>query len=169
LERVLFVPAAHPPHKLDSLGATFEDRYAMVELACAIDRRFEASRLEDGSGMSYSIDTVEKIRGQAEDLFFIIGADAFAEITTWHRWRELMQLTQFIVVTRPGHDGYECPDGARMHRLDTLALPVSSSDIRQKLLEGQVPEELPEAVAKYIQARGLYQTVLDSMVEGGGA
>jgi len=157
LERVLFVPAAHPPHKVDSLGATYEDRYAMVELACAIDPRFEASRLEDGSGPSYSIDTVEKVRGQAQDLFFIIGADAFAEITTWHRWRELMELTQFIVVTRPGHGGYQNPDGARVHRLDTLALPVSSSDIRQKLLEGRVPEELPEAVAEYIQSRGLYQ------------
>lgn len=129
----------------------------MVRLACAIDRRLEASRLEDGSGTSYSIDTVEKVRGQAEQLFFIIGADAFAEITTWHRWRELLQRTDFIVVTRPGHDDYQCPEGARVHRLDTLALPASSSDIRQQLMEGRVPEELPATVAEYIQARGLYQ------------
>jgi nicotinate-nucleotide adenylyltransferase len=157
LERVLFVPAAHPPHKVDSLAATYEDRFAMVRLACAVDLHFEASRLEDGSGTSYSIDTVEKVRGLSDELFFIIGADAFAEITTWHRWRELLQLTQFIVVTRPGHDDYQCPDGARVHRLDTLALPVSSSDIRQQLIEGRIPNELPPAVAKYIQTRGLYQ------------
>ena len=145
------------PHKVDSLGATYEDRYAMVELACAIDPRFEASRLEDGSGPSYSIDTVEKVRGQAEQLFFIIGADAFAEITTWHRWRDLLASTDFIVVTRPGHLEYPCPEGARVHRLDTLALPVSSSDIRQQLMEGRRPEALPPAVAEYILARGLYQ------------
>ena len=159
LERVLFVPAAHPPHKAESLGASYEDRFAMVKLACQIDPRFEASRLEKGKGKSYSIDTVEKVRGQAEDLFFIIGADAFAEITTWHQWRELLALTDFIVVTRPGHLDYACPDGARVHRLDTLALPVSSSDIRQQLLEGRVPKELPPAVAEYILARRLYQYV----------
>ncbi len=157
IERVLFVPAAHPPHKTDSLGASYEDRLAMVSLACRIDARFEASRLEDGSGPSYSIDTVEKVLGQAQQLFFIIGADAFAEITTWHRWRDLLALTDFIVVTRPGHDHYQCPEGARVHRLDTLALPVSSSDIRQQLLEGRRPEALPPAVAEYILARGLYQ------------
>jgi nicotinate-nucleotide adenylyltransferase len=155
LERVLFVPAAHPPHKAESLGASYEDRFAMVALACETDPRFEASRLEEGDGKSYSIDTVEKVRGLVGDLFFIIGADAFAEITTWHRWRELLALTDFIVVTRPGHD-YGCPEGARVHRLDTLALPASSSDIRQQLTEGRVSPELPPAVVEYILERGLY-------------
>jgi nicotinate-nucleotide adenylyltransferase len=155
LERVLFVPAAHPPHKSESLGASYEDRYAMVALACQIDSRFEASRLEEGDEKSYSIQTVEKARGTVEDLYFIIGADAFAEITTWHRWAELLALTDFIVVTRPGHH-YQCPKGARVHRLDTLALPASSSDIRQQLTEGRIPSELPPPVVDYIVERGLY-------------
>jgi nicotinate-nucleotide adenylyltransferase len=62
---------------------------------------------------------------------------------------------EFIVVTRPGHD-YAVPEGARVHRLDTLALPVSSSDIRRELAAGKRPPELPQAVFDYIRQRGLY-------------
>jgi len=61
LDRVLFVPAANPPHKPESLGATYEERSRMVELACEADPRFEASRLEEGRAKSYSIITIEKV------------------------------------------------------------------------------------------------------------
>jgi nicotinate-nucleotide adenylyltransferase len=130
----------------------------MVELACgdALDDRFEPSRLEAGQEQSYSIVTVRKVRPLAKDLYFIIGADAFAEITSWYCWQELLQLMEFIVVTRPGHQ-YECPPGARVHRLDTLALPASSSEIRQQLAAGKVPAELPPSVAQFIVQNGLYQ------------
>jgi len=154
LDRVLFVPAAHPPHKPD-LGADFEDRYRMAEIACAADPRFVPSRLEADQGTSYSVDTVEKIHQPERTLFFIIGADAFAEIKTWHRWQDLMRLTDFIVVTRRGRD-YACPPGARVHQLDTVNLPASSSEIRNQLAAGAIPRELPPAVADYIRQRGLY-------------
>lgn len=156
LDQVRFVPAAHPPHKADHAMAPFEDRFRMVELACRADPRFRSSRLEAGSGKSYSIDTIEKLRAEAEQPFFVIGADAFAEITTWHRWHDLLRLTEFIVVTRPGHD-YTAPAGARVHRLDTVALPVSSSEIRRRLAQGETPAELPSEVAAYIKDRGLYR------------
>ena len=87
-----------------------------------------------------------------EQPFFIIGADAFAEITTWHRWQDLIRLTEFIVVTRPGHD-YSAPEGARVHRLDTVALPISSSEIRRQLATGEIPPELPPEVADTSQKR----------------
>ncbi len=116
----------------------------MTELACRADPRFIASRLEAGDGKSYSIDTVERVRELGQQPFFIIGADAFAEIPTWHRWQDLVRLTEFIVVTRPGHL-YSAPPGARVHRLDTVALPVSSSEIRRKLAAGEIPDELPPA------------------------
>jgi len=64
---------------------------------------------------------------------------------------------EFIVVTRPGHD-YESPPGARVHRLETVALPVSSSEIRAALARGETPAELPQAVLDYIRANGLYTT-----------
>ncbi len=102
------------------------------------------------------MDTVERVRALGEQPYFIIGADAFAEITSWHRWQDLVRLTEFIVVTRPGHQ-YATPPGARVHRLETVALPVSSSEIRRQLAEGQIPAELPPAVGRYISERGLYQ------------
>ena len=156
LDQVWFIPAAHPPHKSDQTGASYEDRFRMTELACQADPRFIASRLEEGASKSYSVDTVERVRALGEQPYFIIGADAFAEITSWHRWQDLIRLTEFIVVTRPGHH-YAAPTGARVHRLETVALPVSSSEIRRKLADGQIPVELPEAVGRYISERCLYQ------------
>jgi nicotinate-nucleotide adenylyltransferase len=153
LDRVLFIPAANPP--LKETGASYEDRYRMVQLACAADPRFIPSRLEEGREKSYSILTVERVKTADGEVFFIIGADAFAEIRTWHRWLEVVSAVEFIVVTRPGHH-YTCPDGARVHRLETVALPVSSSEIRQALARGETPAELPGPVAKYIFERGLY-------------
>jgi len=153
LERVLFVPAAHPPHKPESMGASFDHRYRMVELACASDPRFHASRLEEGGGKSYSIDTIQKVGGNP---FFIIGADAFAEIESWHRWRDVVRLAEFIVVTRPGHE-YLVPSGAKVQRLDTLALPVSSSEIRREIAAGRIPPDLPPVVGDYISRHRLYR------------
>ncbi len=158
LDRVLFVPAARPPHKSGLTSTSFEDRYRMVELACGGEPKFEPSRIEEGEGRSYSIHTIERIRATlaAEDrLFFLIGADAFAEIATWHRWRDVIGGVEFIVVTRPGHR-YEEPSGAVVHRLDTVALPVSSSEIRQRLAAGGRTEQLPAPVLDYIRRHRLY-------------
>lgn len=154
LDRILFIPAGNPPHK--EAGASYEDRLRMVELACAADPRFEPSRIEAGNSKSYSIHTIERLKAPEQTLFFIIGADAFAEIRTWHRWEDVVRSVEFIVVTRPGHD-YLSPPGARVHRLDTVALPVSSSEIRQELAKGQTPEVLTPAVAEYIHERHLYE------------
>jgi nicotinate-nucleotide adenylyltransferase len=156
LDQVWFVPAAHPPHKADHTGASYEERFRMVELACQVDPRFIASRLEAGGNKSYSIDTIERVRALGEQPYFIIGADAFAEIESWHRWQDLVRITEFIVVTRPGHH-YASPPGARVHRLETVALPVSSSEIRRKLASGEIPAELPSPVGRYIAQHGLYQ------------
>jgi nicotinate-nucleotide adenylyltransferase len=114
------------------------------------------SRLEEGDRKSYSIETVERVLTTGEHPYFIIGADAFAEIASWHRWQELLRLTEFIVVTRPGH-AYTAPPGAKVCRLDTVALPVSSSEIRRRLATGEIPSELPPAVARYITEKGLYR------------
>ncbi len=155
LDRILFIPAANPPHKPASRGATYEDRLRMVELACEADPRFEASRLEEGSTKSYSILTIEKLLAPRRRVFFIIGSDAFAEIRTWHRWEDVVRAVEFIVVTRPGH-AYDVPPGARILELNGIALPVSSSEIREQLAKNEVPPELPAKVADYIVERRLY-------------
>jgi nicotinate-nucleotide adenylyltransferase len=90
-----------------------------------------------------------------DELFFLIGADAFAEIGTWFRSAEVIGAVEFIVVSRPGYD-YPIPGGARVHRLETLALPVSSSRIRESFQNGSVIENVPEAVVAYARANGLY-------------
>jgi nicotinate-nucleotide adenylyltransferase len=159
LDRVLFIPAGNPPHK--SAGESFADRFAMAELACQGEARFVVSRLEEGREKSYSIHTIERVKALAGadapgELFFIIGSDAFAEIKSWHRWRDVIAAVEFIVVGRPGH-AIEVPEGARVHRLETLALPVSSSHIREALARGESPAELPPAVAGYIRTHGLYR------------
>ena len=108
----------------------------MVELACAADPRFLASRIEEGAGKSYSIDTIERVKAGSTDgngaLFFIIGSDAFAEIQTWRRWQDVIRAVEFIVVALAGYD-IAGPPGARVDRLDSVELPVSSSDIRDAL------------------------------------
>jgi nicotinate-nucleotide adenylyltransferase len=153
LDRVLFIPAANPP--LKEAGANFEDRFKMVELACAGEPRFVPSRLEEGAEKSYSIYTIERVKESNGHVFFIIGSDAFAEIRSWHRWEEVIAQVEFIVVARPGHL-YVDPPGARVHRLETVALPVSSSEIRKALARGENPPELPATVTEYIREHQLY-------------
>jgi nicotinate-nucleotide adenylyltransferase len=158
LDRVLFVTAGRPPHKPLGTTTPFEHRHRMVELACAADKRFIPSDLESGGGLSYSIHTIERVRAglNAEDrLYFLIGADAFAEIGSWHRCRDVIESVEFIVVSRPGYI-YPVPEGARVERLETVALPVSSSSIRRSFEAGGKPPDVPDEVAEYAKRQGLY-------------
>jgi nicotinate-nucleotide adenylyltransferase len=160
LDRVLFIPAARPPHKA-ACHAPYADRVRMVGLALEGDPLFEVSRIEEvaeGAGRSYSIDTIEKVRAQmaaGDELFFLIGADAFAEIGAWRRWRDVARAVAFLVVSRPGHV-YEIPPETRVERLDTVDLPVSSSEIRRKLAAGQFVLDVPPSVLGYIASHHLY-------------
>ncbi len=158
IDRVLFVPAANPPHKLHGAAAPYEDRVRMLELACAARPRFEVSLIEAGTARSYSIDTIERLHAAgAGPLAFLIGADAFAEIRTWHRWQDVVATVEFLVVTRPGAR-YQIPEGARVHPLDGLELPVSSSEIRAEIARGRFDVPVPEPVIRYIREHGLYQS-----------
>ena len=157
LDKILIVPAAQPPHKAGA-HAPYADRLAMVRLAVAADPRLEASDIEAAETRSYSIVTIERIRERLnprDELFFLIGADAFAEITTWYRWQDVAKSVEFIVVTRPGHT-YSVPDSARVHELSGLSFPTSSSDIRLQLAAGRCPPELPDGICEYIKDHGLY-------------
>jgi nicotinate-nucleotide adenylyltransferase len=162
LRKVLFVPAANPPHKSDIALAPYEDRVRMAELACAGEPAFEVSRIEEAIGpdpqqRSYSIHTIEKLlTAGMGDLSFLIGADAFAEIRTWYRWEDVVRLVEFIVVDRPGAV-YQIPPGATVHPLGGLQIPISSSAIRQLLAAADKSVPVPAAVLRYIRAQGLYR------------
>lgn len=158
LDRIFFVPNYRPPHKGGVTHAPYEDRFRMVEIACALDPRFEASRLEEGAERSYSIDTIEKLRvtlRPEDELFFIIGADAFAELHTWHRWQDVVRSVRFIVVSRPGYS-YDVPAGTKVDRLDDLELMTSSSYLRERLKTGNKELDAPPCVIEYIRHHRLY-------------
>lgn len=156
LDQVLMIPAPSPPHK--STRTPFEHRYRMVELGCAGDPWLSPSRIEEKRERSYSVLTIEELRREypRDDWFFLIGADAFAEIETWFRWREVVLMVGFIVVSRPGFV-YDIPAGCRVHRLDTLALNASSSAIREQIRAGAPAAEVPAPVLAYIREHGLYR------------
>ncbi|MFN7918620.1 MAG: nicotinate-nucleotide adenylyltransferase [Bryobacteraceae bacterium] len=157
LDEVLLIPAGNPPHKQGLRREPFEHRYRMVELACLGEAKLRPSRIEQGRERSYSIHTIERLRESrpGDAAFFLIGADAFAEIETWHRWNDVVAAVEFIVVSRPGHR-YDIPEGARVHRLDSVELPVSSSEIRNRLAHGENPPQLSASVLAYIREHRLY-------------
>ena len=158
LDEVLLIPAGNPPHKEGRTRTPFRHRLRMAELACAVDSRLRVSPMEEGSARSYSILTIERLKHERPDdrMYFLIGADAFSEIETWFRWREVIAQVDFVVVSRPGHQ-YDVPEGARVHHLDDLDIPISSSEIREQLRAGGRPESLDTAVLTYIREHDLYQ------------
>ena len=108
LEKVVFVPSGHPPHKLLGTVSDFYHRYQMAVAATASNPFFEVSQLEyERGGCSYAVDTVRDFRrlyGAGEELFFITGADAILEIFGWKQPEELLAMCRFIAATRPGYD-----------------------------------------------------------------
>ncbi|HEX2694595.1 MAG TPA: nicotinate-nucleotide adenylyltransferase [Acidobacteriota bacterium] len=186
LDRILFVPSFIPPHKERKGMAPARDRLRMVELACAGEPRFAASSIEvDAGGRSYSILTLERIRGlyAGARVFFILGADAFLEIGTWREHERVLDESLFIVMTRPGahlEDAVEVVGeplrsrvraiaegetvdeallgGHRIFLLPIRALDVSSTEVRRRVRAGETVAGLvPEAVGDYIRTHGLYR------------
>jgi nicotinate-nucleotide adenylyltransferase len=160
LDRVLFIPAGNPPHKSSTGLTPYEARFRMVQIACAPYTSFEASRLEEAGQPSYTIDTVRRFKPSlkpSDQLYFLIGADAFDELETWKDWTDLVRTINFIVVTRPGI-GYRTPPGATAFSLEGLELPISSSEIRAELAAGAPTPGLPERVRAFIDSRNLYKS-----------
>src|SRR6516225_10965734 len=113
LGKILFVPSGNPPHKHRDRLTPFAHRFAMVALACQGDRRFVPSLLEaprPGRRRHYSVDTAKAVTDSLEatdDLYFLLGLDAFLDLPHWKNYRHLFDLMDFIVVTRPGFGSAE--------------------------------------------------------------
>src|SRR6202044_1074666 len=109
LDEVTFVPTGEPYQKSDRVISSAEDRYLMTVIATASNPRFSVSRVDiDRPGPTYTIDTLRDLKdanGPQTDLYFITGADALANILTWHDVDALFSLAHFIGCTRPGHRG----------------------------------------------------------------
>ena len=182
LDEVIFVPACVPPHKRNARLTSAFHRFAMVALATEADQRLLVSTVElDDPDRPYAVDTVARMLDDTRRLFFIIGADSWSEITTWHEWQRLVRMCDLIVVTRPGHvveakagnvvDVRGLGQGAinelveedanpRVFLTDIAMIDVAATEIRAAARAGEVEklrERVPSAVARYIGKHGLYK------------
>ncbi|MGZ4619085.1 MAG: nicotinate-nucleotide adenylyltransferase [Frankiaceae bacterium] len=164
LDEVLFVPTGQPWQKRHRQVSPTEDRYLMTVIATANNPQFNVSRVEvDRAGPTYTIDTLRALKGLdlPAELFFITGADALAQIVTWHDVAELFALAHFVGVTRPGFhldSAVTLPEGA-VTLVEVPALAISSSDCRNRVRQGKPLWYLvPDGVVRYIFKRGLYRS-----------
>lgn len=180
LDSILFAPTGKQPLKTNTPGADFDDRLAMVELAVEnipdgiASQRFFASSIDrprpDGSP-NYTIDTLSRLGNDlaADDasentVFCIVGADAFLDIRRWRQPELLLELAEWIVVSRPGFSFSDLSplaltpfQRARVHLLQGIAEDVSATKLREALHNGQnVDADLAPGVGDYIRAHHLY-------------
>jgi nicotinate-nucleotide adenylyltransferase len=182
LDRVRFIPSARPAHRPDNPQASEYHRVAMIRLAIEDEAGWEVSDLElRRHGPSYTYDTLRTFNRDGlppSQIFFITGADAFAEIATWHRYPEVLDLAHFVVVARPGFSidmlrGRIPALAERMIDPSDLAVSstpriilvaaetpdVSSTAIRGRAARGESLDGLvPPAVSAYISQHDLYSS-----------
>ncbi len=185
LSGLFLVPSARPPHKPLQPTTSAEDRLSMAAAAVAGIRGVSVLDLElRREGPSYSLLTVREIAegNPGADILFLIGADAFAEIVTWHRYPELLAACDFLLLPRPGTppeasfppgiriemEGsgcytlpgctYRLPGGRRLLCPVLPVLDISSRSIRDKVRQGRSIRGLvPPEVERYIADHGLYR------------
>lgn len=181
LAQLRLMPCAVPPHR-EAPACSAADRNAMVELAVAGEPRLVCdSRELRRRGPSYTIDSLAELRaelGPGRGLCLVMGCDAVLDITTWHRWQELLERAHVVVIARPGwHLPAVGPvaEWLTAHALQQPAqlrqqpaggvlvqelrpLDISSTEIRAMLAAGRSARYLlPESVLEYIAAHGLYR------------
>jgi nicotinate-nucleotide adenylyltransferase len=166
LERVLFVPAAAPPHKGSGERTPAGTRLEMTSLAVDDDLRFTASGIEIERGLVYTADTLRALdeRYGGHELVFIIGSDSLLQLETWHAPDELLSRCSLAVAPRPGDSPEAIAAAAarwgdyQVTTLDLPALAVSSSEIRARVAQHRPIRYLvPHRVEQYIQETGLYR------------
>lgn len=132
LDEVVFVPTGQPWQKADRQVTPAEHRYLLTVIATASNPRFTVSRVDiDRGGKTYTIDTLRDFARlyPNDDLFFITGADAMAQIMSWKNVEELWELAHFVSVTRPG---YSSEDFGRENQISLMEIPamaISSTDL----------------------------------------
>jgi nicotinate-nucleotide adenylyltransferase len=164
LDRLLLVVANDPWQKSGRRAVSpAEDRFALTEALAVEIPRSEASRMEiDRGGPSYSVETAEAVldaavEGPAPELFLVVGADLVPELESWERPDDLRRLVTLAVVSRPTSPAPSVPAGWRVVRVDGPAVDVSSSEVRERLLEGRPVEGMvPTGVIRCIRARDMY-------------
>jgi nicotinate-nucleotide adenylyltransferase len=156
LDEFVFVPAFHAPHKRENKPAPPFHRFAMLVLATADEERVRVSTIElDDPEHPYSIETLGKLKLESPDdeIFFVIGADSWQEITTWRRWEEVLTSVNIIVVTRPG---FEITFGHVTEEIAERVIDLRGQKPGERGLEAEVgkQEHLGEAASVAAQIAG---------------
>ncbi len=189
LDEVLFIPAHVAPHKRAGVVTPALHRYAMLALATQSEDAFRVSTVElDAPERPYTWETLSRMRetlGSEASVFFVMGADSWADITTWREWERVLSLSNHIVVTRPGYElgtGHVTPavrerivdlrggageikdesEGRKIYVTDAVQLDISATEVREAVREGREedwPKLVPPPVADYIRKYGLYREV----------
>ena len=170
LEKVLFIPAANPPHKQHFQVTPSIHRYIMTVMATYSNPHFYVSPIEiERPGLSYAIDTVLALieqYGDKTEFYFITGADAVQDLPTWRNIDQLLDVCYFIAATRPGSiysldeviKNFGMKGQERICRLPTPELEISSTDIRERVRLGRsIKYIVPESVESYILKEDLYR------------
>jgi nicotinate-nucleotide adenylyltransferase len=162
LDEVIFVPTGQPWQKSAKVVSPAEDRYLMTVVATASNPRFSVSRVDvDRAGPTYTADTLTDLHARHPDsqLYFITGADALAQILSWHKVDALFELAHFVGVTRPGYElaDKHLPEGV-VTLVEVPAMAISSTDCRDRVALGRpVWYLVPDGVVQYISKRRLYR------------
>lgn len=152
--KILFLPTG-PTNYRDPAIASTGDRLAMLRLALRDESRFEVDPRELASGATgYTVDTLKSIRSETnEPVYFLMGADQYAKLGSWHRPDEVRRLAQIAIFARPG---YPAPD-ATVQVIPMEPVAISASDIRARARRGEdLAGLVPAPVANYIRTHGLY-------------
>jgi len=173
LDRVIFLPTAHPPHKVGQQMAPALARYAMVELALLPYAELRVSSFELlRQGPAYTVDTVRHFRRQLlrAELHLLIGADSLAQLDHWHEWRALLGEVALAVLARPGWERSkveaelggelrEALDAAQIHWLGNPPVDLTATQLRRALAAGRRPPAgaLAPAVLDYMRKYDLYR------------
>jgi len=184
LDGLFFVPAWAPPHKRNLKLTPAFHRFGMLALATQADQRLLISTVElDSPDRPYAVDTITRMLKPDQQLYFLIGADSWNEITTWFEWQKLLTLCDLIVVTRPGYEIATAPVGANLVDLrgkdaigvrrefeadapprvfitDVVNVDVSATTTRSLARAGDLEglkTMMPAAVADYIEKHRLYK------------
>lgn len=187
LDEFVFVPASHAPHKLRKKPTSTYDRFAMLCLATQNAPYLRVSRMEiEMPERPYSVETLSRLNAELPDaeIFFVMGADSWMDITTWREWENVLSLTNHIVVSRPGFDlgtahvtdeirktivdvrgvkQVDEPTGERVghsiYLTDSVSYDISATEIRRKIRETDDAwrSDVAAEVANYIEKYQIYK------------
>lgn len=188
LDRFVFVPAFHAPHK-NKRPTSALHRYAMLAVATNDEPQIAISKMElDAPERPYTFETLTRLKAELADtqIFFVMGADSWDEITTWREWETVLSLVNTIVVTRPNYEISfahvtdeirarivdlrsdakmtneelrKSGSESRINITDAVCLDISATEIRRKIKQNVADwrEDVPPPVAKYVEKYELYR------------